>query len=39
METLLKDTVLLSEPVILLTRIISETRPVGDLGEFLPLEV
>ena len=39
METLLKDTVLLSEPAILLTRITSETRPVGDLGEFLPLEM
>jgi len=32
-------TVLLSGPAILLTGITSETRPVGDLGEFLPLEV
>ena len=39
METLLKDTVLLSELAILLTRITSETRPVGNLGEFLSLEV
>ena len=30
---------LLRGPAILLTRITSETRPVGDLGEFLPLDI
>ena len=30
---------ILSGLTILLTRIISETRPVGDIGKFLPLKV